>query len=64
MDIQEYSDKAFLIAFQILKEGGYAGWRGRVCMDSIRSSYENGLTTDQAANSLVDDTLYWDGCFI
>lgn len=64
MDFQEYSDKAFHIAFRILKDGGYAGWRGRVCMDSIKNSFENGLTVNQAANSLVDDTLYWDGCFI
>jgi hypothetical protein len=64
MDFKEYSDKAFRIALGLLKNGGYAGWRGKVCMDTIKTSYENGLTINDAANSLVDDTLYWDGCFI
>jgi len=64
MDFKEYSDKAFCIALRLLRDGGYAGWRGKVCMDTIKNSYENGLTIDQAANNLVDDTLYWDGCFI
>ncbi len=64
MDFKEYSDKAFHIALGLLNNGGYTGWRGKVCMDTIKASYENDLTIDDAANSLVDDTLYWDGCFI
>jgi len=64
MDFKEYSDKAFRIALRLLKDGEYAGWRGKVCMDTIKASYENDLTILDAATSLVDDTLYWDGCFI
>lgn len=63
MNLEEYTDKSFRIAFDTLSKGGYEEWRGKVCLDTVRGSYDQGLTIEEAADRMVDDTLYWDGYY-
>ena len=63
MTFEEYTDKSFRIALDALSKGGYKTWRGKVCLDTVRDSYNQGLTIEEAADRMVDDTLYWDGAY-
>lgn len=63
MTLDEYTDKSLDVAFKILSDGGYSKWRGKVCLDTVKESYDQGLTVEEAADRMVDDTLYWDGAW-
>ena len=63
MTLEEYTHSSFKIAFKALSDGGYKGWSGQVCLDTVRESYNQGLTIEEAADRMVDDTLYWDGAY-
>lgn len=36
------------------------GFRGKICMDTIKVSYANGVSISEAARVAADDTLFWD----
>ena len=38
-------------------------WRGMVCVDTVKQSWEEGLPIIAAMQRAIDDTLYWDGCY-
>lgn len=59
---EEYERAVVDAACNILKE--YTKWRGSVCVDTVRQSYDNNLPIEEAASCAADDTLYWDGAFI
>jgi hypothetical protein len=63
MTLEEYTHSSFEIAFKALSDGGYKGWRGQVCLDTVKESFNQGLTIEEAADRMVDDSLYWDGCY-
>lgn len=52
--LDEYEKEAVSLA---LANCDYA----EVCVDTVRKSYEEGKTPLEAAEAIIDDTMYWAG---
>ena len=61
MDFAEYKRQVVHAARIALRD--IPEWRGMVCVDTVKKSWEEKLSVDLAAERVVDDTLYWDGAY-
>lgn len=62
MDFKEYERQVISLAKIELMD--IPEWRGMVCVDTVKKSWDEELPISLAVQRAVDDTLYWDGCFI
>ena len=61
MDFAEYERQVVHAARIALRD--IPEWSGRVCVDTVKKSWEEKLPVNLAAERVVDDTLYWDGAY-
>lgn len=62
MDFEEYERQVVHAARIILRD--IPEWRGMVCVDTVKKSWEEKLPVNLAKERAVDDTLYRDGAYI
>lgn len=59
-DEPEYETYKQSVVARVSHDLETTSWFRGVCTDSIRESYEAGLSIEQAADIAVGDTMYWD----
>jgi len=61
MDFEEYKRQIVHAAINILRD--IPEWRGMICVDTVKNSWDEELPVNLATERAVDDTLYWDGAY-
>ena len=58
MTLDEYKSMVVKEAVKIVT--GQKWWRGKVCTDTVESSYLDNKSVEEAAKTVADDTFFWD----